>query len=244
MEEREALKRLKHREEDALAWFIDRYAAYVSTIVSNILGPAAASADLEAIASDVFFAFWTHAKEIRPGKAKAYLGSIARNKAKESTRKTGRELPLEDDMLVISSGTPERELEKRLLQKGMLPSDAADAVAWLKEHRFLDDAATAAQLVDSAVRKGYGRARVKNILYEKGIPKELWDEALEEFGETDGAIDAFLRKKLSGRTLDQKTIKKAVDALIRRGHSYHDIQEGLRRFEADCEPMDTWEDME
>ena len=110
MEEREALKRLKHREEDALAWFIDRYTAYVSTIVSNILGPAAASADLEAIASDVFFAFWTHAKEIRPGKAKAYLGSIARNKAKESTRKTGRELPLEDDMLVISSGTPEREI--------------------------------------------------------------------------------------------------------------------------------------
>ena len=81
MEEREALKRLKHREEDALAWFIDRYTAYVSTIVSNILGPAAASADLEAIASDVFFAFWTHAKEIRPGKAKAYLGSIARKQA-------------------------------------------------------------------------------------------------------------------------------------------------------------------
>ena len=129
MEEREALKRLKHREEDALAWFIDRYTAYVSTIVSNILGPAAASADLEAISSDVFFAFWTHAKEIRPGKAKAYLGSIARNKAKESTRKTGRELPLEDDMLVISSGTPERELEKRLVQKGTLPADAADAVS-------------------------------------------------------------------------------------------------------------------
>ena len=146
--------------------------------------------------------------------------------------------------ILTASAVSERELEKRLLQKGMLPSDAADAVVWLKEHRFLDDAATAAQLVDSAVRKGYGRARVKNILYEKGIPKELWDEALEEFGETDGAIDAFLRKKLSGRTLDQKTIKKAVDALIRRGHSYHDIQEGLRRFEADCEPMDTWEDME
>lgn len=70
MEEREALKRLKHREEDALAWFIDRYTAYVSTIVSNILGPAAASADLEAIASDVFFAFWTHAKRSGPERQK------------------------------------------------------------------------------------------------------------------------------------------------------------------------------
>ena len=80
--------------------------------------------------------------------------------------------------ILTASAVSERELEKRLLQKGMLPSDAADAVAWLKEHRFLDDAATAAQLVDSAVRKGYGRARVKNILYEKGIPKDLWEEAL------------------------------------------------------------------
>lgn len=80
--------------------------------------------------------------------------------------------------ILTASAVSERELEKRLLQKGMLPSDAADAVAWLKEHRFLDDAATAAQLVDSAVRKGYGRARVKNILYEKGIPKDRWDEAL------------------------------------------------------------------
>lgn len=61
--------------------------------------------------------------------------------------------------ILTASAVSERELEKRLLQKGMLPSDAADAVVWLKEHRFLDDAATAAQLVDSAVRKGYGRAR-------------------------------------------------------------------------------------
>ena len=50
--------------------------------------------------------------------------------------------------ILTASAVSERELEKRLLQKGMLPSDAADAVAWLKEHRFLDDAATAAQLVD------------------------------------------------------------------------------------------------
>ena len=66
--------------------------------------------------------------------------------------------------ILTASAVSERELEKRLLQKGTLPADAADAVAWLKEHRFLDDAATAAQLVDSAVRQGYGRARVKNIL--------------------------------------------------------------------------------
>ena len=157
MEEREALKRLKHREEDALAWFIDRYAAYVSTIVSNILGPAAASADLEAIASDVFFAFWTHAKEIRPGKAKAYLGSIARNKAKESTRKTGRELPLEDDMLVISSGTPERELEKREQAAYIRKAVFMEEQGFQQEFDEIDDRAYHALILDGETPAAVGR---------------------------------------------------------------------------------------
>ncbi len=146
--------------------------------------------------------------------------------------------------ILTASGLSKKELQKRLIQKGESEEDAQAAVSWLEELHLIDELETAKQLVRSASLRGYGRARAKSILYEKGIPKELWDEALEEFGETDGAIDTFLHKKLSGKTLDQKSIKKAVDALIRRGHSYHDIQEGLRRLEADCEPTDTWEDME
>ena len=103
-------------------------------------------------------------------------------------------------------------------------------------------------LVRSASMRGYGAARAKSILYEKGIPKEFWDEALAELSEMDDAIDTFLRRKLDGRTLDAKQIKKTVDALLRRGHSYHDIQAGLRRYEASLSleqtQEDTWEDME
>ena len=142
--------------------------------------------------------------------------------------------------ILTASAVSERELEKRLVQKGTLP---ADAVAWLKEHRFLDDAATAAQLVDSAVRKGYGRARVKNILYEKGIPKDLWDEALARIPAMDDAIDRFLAAKLRGRTADEKTIKKTIDALLRRGFSYGEIRDALRRYEADLEDLELEETM-
>lgn len=35
--------------------------------------------------------------------------------------------------ILTASAVSERELEKRLVQKGTLPADAADAVAWLKE---------------------------------------------------------------------------------------------------------------
>ena len=143
--------------------------------------------------------------------------------------------------ILTASGLSKKELQKRLVQKGEREEDAAEAVRWLEELRLVDDLETAKQLVRSAALRGYGRARAKKILYEKGIPKEFWEEALEELPEMDGAIDTFLRRKLEGKELDGKLIKKTVDALLRRGHSYHDIQEGLRRFEAEL-PEDTWED--
>ena len=150
--------------------------------------------------------------------------------------------------ILTASGLSRRELQKRLVQKGESGEDAEAAVAWLEELHLIDDLETAKQLVRSACLRGYGAARAKSILYEKGIPKELWDEALAELSEMDGAIDTFLRRKLDGRTLDAKQIKKTVDALLRRGHSYHDIQAGLRRYEASLSleqtQEDTWEDME
>ena len=150
--------------------------------------------------------------------------------------------------ILTASGLSRRELQKRLVQKGESEEDAEAAVAWLEELHLIDDLETAKQLVRSACLRGYGAARAKSILYEKGIPKELWDEALVELPEMDDAIDTFLRRKLDGRTLDAKQIKKTVDALLRRGHSYHDIQAGLRRYEASLSleqtQEDTWEDME
>lgn len=150
--------------------------------------------------------------------------------------------------ILTASGLSKKELQKRLVQKGESEEDAEAAVAWLEELHLIDDLETAKQLVRSACLRGYGAARAKSILYEKGIPKELWDEALEELPEMDAAIDTFLRRKLDVRTLDAKQIKKTVDALLRRGHSYHDIQAGLRRYEASLSleqtQEDTWEDME
>ena len=46
----------------------------------------------------------------------------------------------------------------------------------------------------------------------------------------DGAIDKFLHQRLDGRALDEKLIKKTADALLRRGHSWQDVRNGLRRY--------------
>ena len=144
--------------------------------------------------------------------------------------------------IVAAAGVSEKELQKRLVQKGEDKQDAEEAVGWLKELRLLDDRETARQLAASAVSKGYGRARVKNILYEKGIPQEYWADALDTVPEMDDAIDRFLVRRWQGTAPDEKEIKKAVDALIRRGHSWKDIQSGLRRYRADLELEENLED--
>ena len=145
--------------------------------------------------------------------------------------------------ILTASGLSKKELQKRLVQKGESEEDAEAAVSWLEELHLIDDLETAKQLVRSAGLRGYGRARAKSILYEKGIPKDLWDEALARIPAMDDAIDRFLAAKLRGRTADEKTIKKTIDALLRRGFSYGEIRDALRRYEADLEDLELEETM-
>ncbi len=134
--------------------------------------------------------------------------------------------------IVSASGVSKSDLERRLTQKGEKPEDAEAAVRWLSDLELLDDARTAAQLVRSAVRKGYGPARIKQILFEKQIPQEYWEDALAEVPDMSEAIDKFLARHLRGRDPDEKEIKRAMDALMRRGHSWQDIRAGLQRYSA------------
>ena len=71
--------------------------------------------------------------------------------------------------ILTASGLSKKELQKRLVQKGESGEDAEAAVAWLEELHLIDDLETAKQLVRSACLRGYGAARAKSILYEKGI---------------------------------------------------------------------------
>ena len=110
--------------------------------------------------------------------------------------------------IVAAAGVSEKELQKRLVQKGEDTQDAEEAVGWLKELHLLDDRETARQLAAGAARKGYGRARIKNILYEKGIPQEYWADALDTVPEMDDAIDRFLARRWQGTDPDEEEIKK------------------------------------
>ncbi len=139
--------------------------------------------------------------------------------------------------IVTASGVSEKELRRRLVQKGEQQSDADEAADWLKELGFVDDAKTAKDIARRAAGKGYGKARIRQELYQKGIPREFWDEALEDLPEPDDAIDRFLQQRLHGNVLDQKELKKVTDALYRRGHSWSDIKAALTRYQSGLDEL-------
>ena len=122
-----------------------------------------------------------------------------------------------------------RDLERKLQEKGASETEARYAAEWLEAIGALNDAEYAAALVRHYSRLGYGPARVREKLYEKGVPRELWEDALEELPADDGQVDAFLRSKLRGRTPDEKEKRRLTNALLRRGFPGGEVKAAWRR---------------
>ena len=122
-----------------------------------------------------------------------------------------------------------RDLERKLQEKGASGAEARYAAEWLEAIGALNDAEYAAALVRHYSRLGYGPARVREKLYEKGVPRELWEDALEELPADGGQVDAFLRSKLRGRTPDEKEKRRLTNALLRRGFPWGEVKAAWRQ---------------
>ena len=136
--------------------------------------------------------------------------------------------------IVSASSVSKRDLEDRLIRKGEDPRQAKEAVAWMEDLHLVDDRNTAEAVVHSCISKGYGLQRAKQALFEKRIPKEYWEEALADYPDQLDKITAFLRNRLDADS-DDRQVKKAIDALLRRGHSYGKIREALHTISLDSE---------
>ena len=129
--------------------------------------------------------------------------------------------------IVSASSVSKRDLEQRLVQKGENPDQARDAVQWMSDLNLVDDRQTAEQVVSRCIAKGYGLARAKQALYEKKIPKEYWSEALADYPDQTEKLIDFLRSRLGDEPSEKET-KRAIDALLRRGHSWNAIRQALK----------------
>ena len=169
--------------------------------------------------------------DLRPGMdlAEDVLEELRRAAARSLTRQQAAEMA---GRRMLS----QKELSDRLVKKGTDPQEAQETARWLADLGAVDDAAYAGVIVRHYAAMGYGPGRVRQELQHRGVPRELWDDALPRMPDPEEAIDRFLTAKLRGKTPDRATLQRLSAALQRRGFSWQDIRPALARL--DREPED------
>jgi regulatory protein len=165
---------------------------------------------------------------------------------------TGRVLDRDDyDALIASAGEASakaralrilgkrsmsrREITDRLILKGESEETAEGTADWLTKIGAVNDEDYAFQIVRHYTARGYGKMRVMDELYRRGIDRELWEEALSALPESDGTAYRYLAAKLRGTAPDKAALKRASDALFRRGFSWEEIKSALQQYKSALE---------
>ena len=173
--------------QEALAWFIDRYGAYVSAVIRGILGTALAESDVEETASDVFFSLWNNAGKVRSGAARPWLSAVARNAARDRLRRAVPEQPLPEDAAIVDDRTPETALTEKerttRVQLALLSLEPSDREVFLRFYYYcqrIGDIAREMGLNESTVKSRLrrGREKLKAFLLRE-VP---YDEVSEKGG--------------------------------------------------------------
>ena len=120
-----------------------------------------------------------------------------------------------------------QELQKRLKDKGAEESDAEAAADWLENIGALDDLAYAKTVVRHYSESGYGEAKLRDELRRRGVPRELWEEALSTAPDPAETLSRVIASRTRGKRLDDKSRKKLSDLLLRRGFSWRDVRSAL-----------------
>ena len=172
------------------------------------------------------FALYT-GKELTDEETESMLSSVRRSGWKEKALN-----------LLSRKSQSRRELERKLGEWGAPEEEISSLCDRMEELGYLNDGEYAARVVRHYSAKGFGEKKLRDELYRRGVPRELWDAALEQAEDPADAIDAFVAKKLAGKIPDRQELKKVSDALARRGYGWSDIRDALSRYGTETEDWD------
>ena len=135
--------------------------------------------------------------------------------------------------LASSRMLSKKQVTEKLVRRGTEQQEAQELADWLEQLGAVDEAAYAAAIARHYAAMGYGAGRVRQELSRRGVPRELWEEALALLPDPAEAIRAFLCKRK--RPTSPKDSKRLSDALLRRGFSWQEICPVLRCWTDDLE---------
>ncbi|MBQ7861819.1 MAG: regulatory protein RecX [Clostridia bacterium] len=133
-----------------------------------------------------------------------------------------------------------KELMRKLKEKGY-SKGAEAAVEKLVNSGYVDDERFCRLYASELIRlKGYGRKRVEQELYLKGVDREIISGVLDEISFDTYRLSDIIKRKYLAKMTDEKGRQKAFNALLRLGYSYSEIRDALENMQEEftCEVYD------
>ncbi len=132
----------------------------------------------------------------------------------------------------------ERELKDKLLLKGY-KEGADEAIEKLKVGGYVSDERFA-RLYARELRllKKYGRKRIEQELFRKGIDRDIISEVLSETEFDEDELVSLIERKYGRYLADEKGLQKTVNGLLRMGYTYGEIRDALRKISENTELED------
>ncbi len=132
----------------------------------------------------------------------------------------------------------EKELLTKLKAKGYAEGAEA-ALEKLRNSGYLDDERFANLYVRELIRlKNFGRKRIEQELYKKGIDRDIIREVLESADFPEERLTDIIRRKYMRRLNDEKGVRRTVNSLMRLGYSYGEIRSALEEINSELEVFD------
>lgn len=180
-----------------------------------------------------------------------YAGMELSEEQLEGIKQAQEKAKLKNKALTLLAARPmsQRELERKLSAKSPRKGEPQEGEEQRQQRRemaqevaqrmaqvgLVDDREYASTVVRHYSRKGYGPAKIRDELYRRGVPREFWDEAMEERDQGDDKLRALVEKKLRGAAPTREELKKVSAYLARRGFSWEEISRVLSQVEQEAE---------
>ena len=122
----------------------------------------------------------------------------------------------------------ERELMTKLSQKGYTDG-AEEAISKLRDGGYVSDERFARLYVrELQTLKKYGRRRIEQELFHKGVDREIIREVLDEADFEQDELVTLIERKYGRYLSDEKGVQKTINGLLRMGYSYGEIRDALK----------------
>ena len=125
----------------------------------------------------------------------------------------------------------EAQLREKLLQAEFSPELVEDAIAYVKSYGYIDDERYVRNYIEYRREKKSPRPVGQELQYREGGPPGKIQKGFEDLGPADEKplIRRFLEKKgYRPEITDEKTRRKLIAALLRKGFRMGDVLAVLR----------------